>query len=260
MLHLKDKADKAIEETKEREEQRASVYAPKLKLPGQEPESHWQQPMQVSNTRSAVAPKQKETVTSSHPPVKPAVKNDEPSPWERSARQYTVQAWKPTIKLVPPDAAARRAAEEKRKQEQLQREKQAIKDREKEKSIRERFMGYVGKTVYHTGFMAHIFVKRCAGDELEVVFIDGPRRGENIICRIAYCLDKIRSDNDILVELKNMGIPCIDNRDAGGSLWVVGGHELDRDMEALKEKGYSFYFKQEGGRATKGQPAWFMTK
>ena len=28
----------------------------------------------------------------------------------------------------------------------------------------------------------------------------------------------------------------------------------------LKEKGYSFYFKQEGGRATKGQPAWFMTK
>ena len=260
LLRLKDKADKAIEETKEREEQRASVYAPKLKLPGQDPEPQWQRSAQASDTRTTAAPKQRETVSSYHPPVKPSVKNDELSPWEHSARQYTAQTWKPTIKPVPADAAARRAAEEKRKQEQLQKEKQASENREKENRIRERFMGYVGKTVYHTGFMAHIFVKRFTGNELEVEFIDGPRKGEDTNCRIAYCLDKIRSDDDILAELKERGISCIDHRDAGGSLWVVGDHELDKVMEELKEKGYSFYFKQEGGKASRGQPAWFMTK
>ena len=52
----------------------------------------------------------------------------------------------------------------------------------------------------------------------------------------------------------------IDNREFGGNLWVIGGHELDAMMREMQSRGYHFYFKAEGGKATKGEPAWFMIK
>ena len=62
---------------------------------------------------------------------------------------------------------------------------------------------------------------------------------------------------DILCFLRNEGVSYIDNRASGGALWVIGGHELDVIMAKVKRKGYTFVFSEKGGRATKGQAAWW---
>ena len=58
--------------------------------------------------------------------------------------------------------------------------------------------------------------------------------------------------------LQKEGIEFIDKRSAGGALWVVGGHELDQIMHALKAQGFRFFYSETGGRVTKNQPSWYM--
>lgn len=65
---------------------------------------------------------------------------------------------------------------------------------------------------------------------------------------------------DVAELLKQRKASFIDNRELGGNLWVIGGHELDAMMREMQSRGYHFYFKAEGGKATKGEPAWFMIK
>ena len=72
--------------------------------------------------------------------------------------------------------------------------------------------------------------------------------------------DTTRKGTDILSMLKEREVTYIDNRDVGGNLWVIGGHELDTLMKELQENGYRFYFREQGGKASKGRPAWFITK
>ena len=62
---------------------------------------------------------------------------------------------------------------------------------------------------------------------------------------------------DILDILKQKGLSYVDNRKAGGALWVKGGHELDNMMNQLKTQGHTFMFSEKGGKATKGCPAWW---
>lgn len=61
----------------------------------------------------------------------------------------------------------------------------------------------------------------------------------------------------VLEILKQEGVSYVDKSAAGGALWVIGGHELDDMMAQLKSKGYAFVFSEKGGRATKGQSAWW---
>lgn len=49
----------------------------------------------------------------------------------------------------------------------------------------------------------------------------------------------------------------IDKRGNGGALWVKGGKELSDIMDVFKSLGISFHFKKGGGRATKGEDAWY---
>lgn len=65
-------------------------------------------------------------------------------------------------------------------------------------------------------------------------------------------------DNSKIINLlKNKGLNYIDNRNRGGTLWVIGGHELDGIMFDLKAQGYVFSFSKKGGKATNGQAAWW---
>ena len=65
--------------------------------------------------------------------------------------------------------------------------------------------------------------------------------------------------SDILGILKWNRLSYIDNREAGGALWVIGGHELDDMMAEIKKQGHVFAFSEKGGKATKGQSAWWYT-
>lgn len=49
----------------------------------------------------------------------------------------------------------------------------------------------------------------------------------------------------------------IDIRANGGSLRIVGGKELLWVVSRAKDLGYTFHFKEEGGRATRQQPGWW---
>ncbi len=70
-------------------------------------------------------------------------------------------------------------------------------------------------------------------------------------------LNSVSHMADVLELLKQEGVSFIDKRAAGGALWVIGGHELDDMMAHIKRKGLAFVFSEKGGKATKGQSAWW---
>ena len=63
--------------------------------------------------------------------------------------------------------------------------------------------------------------------------------------------------DDIIELLEVTGTRYVDKRANGGSLWIIGGHELSETVGKAKTLGYTFHFKQEGGRATRNQPGWW---
>lgn len=56
--------------------------------------------------------------------------------------------------------------------------------------------------------------------------------------------------DDILDLLNKHHVRYIDKRDSGGSLWILGGHELDSLVAEAKDMGFTFHYKPEGGKAT----------
>ena len=69
--------------------------------------------------------------------------------------------------------------------------------------------------------------------------------------------DKKPEDIDFIDFLRSTGVSYIDKRANGGSLWIVGGKELLKVVGRAKDFGYTFHFKEEGGRATGHQPGWW---
>ncbi|MDO8473133.1 MAG: AAA domain-containing protein, partial [Dehalococcoidia bacterium] len=57
--------------------------------------------------------------------------------------------------------------------------------------------------------------------------------------------------------LLERGLQVVDNRDKGGSLWVIGGRELDLSNEEFARLGARFWYLPKGGRATQNKPGWF---
>ncbi|MCK1992170.1 DUF559 domain-containing protein [Peribacillus muralis] len=57
--------------------------------------------------------------------------------------------------------------------------------------------------------------------------------------------------------LKSAGYEVIDQRDKGGSIWVVGGENLHPLMESLSRRNITFKFSPNGSRSTKKEPAWY---
>lgn len=62
---------------------------------------------------------------------------------------------------------------------------------------------------------------------------------------------------DICRLLKEQGYEAIDNRSKGGSLWVVGGEQLAKELRSFASLGYYFRYASKGGRATGHKPAWY---
>lgn len=64
--------------------------------------------------------------------------------------------------------------------------------------------------------------------------------------------------SDNIIDLLNKHhVRYIDKRYSGGSLWILGGHELDSLVAEARGMGFKFHYKPEGGRATKNKAGWW---
>ncbi|WP_163537589.1 AAA domain-containing protein [Gracilibacillus sp. YIM 98692] len=69
--------------------------------------------------------------------------------------------------------------------------------------------------------------------------------------------DNNSNDDSLYNFLVNKGLYVIDQREKGGSLWVIGGSELKPLMSELARKNIQFTFAQSGSRSTKRKPGWY---
>lgn len=58
--------------------------------------------------------------------------------------------------------------------------------------------------------------------------------------------------------LEGQELEVVDKRSAGGTIWVIGGWELNDVLFALKEYKIYFRYSKKGSRSTKNQEAWFL--
>ena len=70
-------------------------------------------------------------------------------------------------------------------------------------------------------------------------------------------LSLVKPKDDLIEVLKSLNVSYIDNRPKKGVLWVLGGIEIQSIVNQLGSMGYVFHFKECGGKATKGQSAWW---
>jgi superfamily I DNA and/or RNA helicase len=70
--------------------------------------------------------------------------------------------------------------------------------------------------------------------------------------------NKIKRTHSIVAYLKGKGFDVIDMRTKGGALWVVDEEGLKPILDSLRKQGIQFTFTENGSRATKRRPAWFM--
>lgn len=65
-------------------------------------------------------------------------------------------------------------------------------------------------------------------------------------------------DDWLIAALEDAGLNYIDKRGTGGNLWVIGGRELVKTIDALQKRGAHFKYRKGGGKATGGTDAWWV--
>lgn len=63
---------------------------------------------------------------------------------------------------------------------------------------------------------------------------------------------------DLMTYLEKQNVEMIDKRNRGGTLWIIGGWELNEILFPLKEHNIYFRYMAKGNRATKHKSAWFL--
>lgn len=193
LLMLKKTTDRQIKEKEENEKECQPAYSPKLKLPAksQEIERPVNRPIQQPARQPVKQPSTLQPTQSSGNLVQTTSMVKAPAK----------PIWQPTIrpvqpKTVDPCDAARMEAIRRMEREIAEQQKAAKEAREKEERILRQFRDYVGTTVYHRGFDAHIFVEKCTPKNIDIVFVDGPRKGQKASCQIKLCVERnlIRTD------------------------------------------------------------------
>lgn len=91
-----------------------------------------------------------------------------------------------------------------------------------------------------------------------------PERNERLLAqtvRVANVQNAIvtsmNQSNRLHMILSKSGLLFVDNRQSGGNLWVIGDQSLMPTMIELRKLGLHFRYRSEGGRATRGKPAWW---
>ena len=68
------------------------------------------------------------------------------------------------------------------------------------------------------------------------------------------------SSDEIIKLLKESNVKYIDKRNRNGALWILGGPELQPVVNKAKKLGFTFIYKEGGGKVTKGKNAWWCKK
>lgn len=89
---------------------------------------------------------------------------------------------------------------------------------------------------------------------IEVDFLSTKILEKNLFCKEIL---SVKPKDDLIEALKSLNVSYIDNRPKKGVLWVLGGIEIQSIIDRLSSMGYVFHFKECGGKAIKGQSAWW---
>ena len=68
------------------------------------------------------------------------------------------------------------------------------------------------------------------------------------------------SPDEIIKLLEESKVSYIDKRKQKGALWILGGSELQPVVNKAKKLGFTFIYKEGGGKVTKGENAWWCKK
>lgn len=80
---------------------------------------------------------------------------------------------------------------------------------------------------------------------------------------IQLALEWMETENekfDVIDYLVGQGLEVTDKRAKGGSLWVVGGLDLNQIMKEVSRQGYRFTYSENGGKTTKNRAGWYCNK
>lgn len=63
---------------------------------------------------------------------------------------------------------------------------------------------------------------------------------------------------DYIVQvLEGLNVPYVDHRNNNGCLWIIGDRSISSVFDRFIQYSAVFHYKDDGGRATKGEPAWW---
>lgn len=91
--------------------------------------------------------------------------------------------------------------------------------------------------------------------ESDVVITDNYQTVETVVSEEEPLAEGVQ---DYIVQvLEKLNIPYVDHRNNNGCLWIIGDRRISPVFEDFYEYSVVFHYKEDGGRATKGEPAWW---
>ena len=75
-----------------------------------------------------------------------------------------------------------------------------------------------------------------------------------------YFLEREDTTTNYLIYAPFPKVSYIDKRKQNGALWILGGSELQSVVNKAKKLGFTFIYKEGGGKVTKGKNAWWCKK
>lgn len=91
--------------------------------------------------------------------------------------------------------------------------------------------------------------------EGDVVTTENHQKFEAVVSEEEPSAEGVR---DYIVQvLEELNIPYVDHRNNNGCLWIIGDRKIGSIFESFYEYSVVFHYKEDGGRTTKGEPAWW---
>ncbi len=91
--------------------------------------------------------------------------------------------------------------------------------------------------------------------EIANVTAESQQEDKSLVSEKTPSIEGVR---DYIVQvLEQVNVPYVDHRNNNGCLWIVGDRSLSSIFESFYEYSAVFHYKEDGGRATKGEPAWW---
>ena len=87
----------------------------------------------------------------------------------------------------------------------------------------------------------------------------GGKKEEKIVAEAIRGSSEVARRVDSTIKyLQDNGVPFVDKRSSGGSLWLLGKkQELKSIIQELTSQGMTFTYAATGSKATKGRPGWY---